>query len=96
MITVHFLASFILCVGALIAGLLASATMIQMTNEVNARLPIEDRLMEVFWYPGQPRKVRVAHRLFYPESKLRNRRNLFAVLMFLFVIAWVVVRQLYS
>jgi len=69
--------------------------MIQMTHEVNARLPLEDRLMEVFWYPGQHRKVRTAHRLFYPHSKLHNRRNLYAVLMFLFLIAWVVVRQLF-
>ncbi len=96
MITLRDLATFALCAGAIIAGLGASGKMIQMTHEVNRRLPAEDRLMEVFWYPGQARKVATAHRLFFPHSKLRNKRNIFFVLMFLFLLAWAIVRQLYA
>ncbi|SFS14201.1 hypothetical protein SAMN05421771_2484 [Granulicella pectinivorans] len=95
MITLHAVTDFALCVAAIIAGLGASGKMIQMTHEVNRRLPVDDRLMEVFWYPGQARKVATAHRLFFPESKLRNRRNIFAVLMVVFLCAWLVVGQFY-
>jgi hypothetical protein len=95
LITVHELTGFALCVAAIIAGLGASGKMIQMTHEVNRRLPVDDRLMEVFWYPGQARKVATAHRLFFPESKLRNRRNIFAVLMIVFLVAWIALQQIY-
>jgi hypothetical protein len=95
MITVRDVTTFALSSAALIAGLMASGVMIQMTEEVNRRLPAEDRLMEVFWYPGQARKVRTAHRLFFPSSNQRNKRNLFAILMFVFLIAWVIAHQFY-
>lgn len=95
MITIHGLTDFALCVAAIIAGLISCGTMIQMTQEVNRRLPAEDRHMEVFWFPGQAGKVGTAHRLFFPESKIRTRRNLFAGLTVVFFIAWIVVLQLY-
>jgi hypothetical protein len=96
LITIRDLATFALCAGAVIAALGASGKMIQMTHEVNRRLPAEDRLMEVFWYPGQASKVATAHRLFFPHSKQRNKRNIFFILMFVFLMAWVAVHQFYT
>jgi hypothetical protein len=95
MVTARDAVDFCLGIAAVLAAVAASGKMIRMTEEVNARLPAEDQMMEVFWYPGQLRRVRTVHRLFYPKSRVRGSRNFFLVLTVIFLLAWVVVRQFY-
>ncbi len=61
--------------GIMVAGVTSSVLFSRMFQEVNERLPPDEKMSPWFGHPGVLPKVERLHRRFYPDSNLRRNLN---------------------
>jgi hypothetical protein len=65
-------------VGVAVCGIASSVLGVKMVQDVNGRLPEEQRLSEVGWYAGKYMRLIKEHRRLFPKS-VQLRRYVYVI-----------------
>ena len=66
-------------------GMLSSYLALREIEEVNRKLPEQERIEYAFMYPGKMRRIRLAYKRLYPQGATNRWRLVFQTATFLFL-----------